>query len=77
MAQLIVCDIDAELVLALQRRAAQHGCSAEAKHRQILRDALAGDLRPTSFKEFLSAMPNMGEDADVAALRDLPRDVEL
>ena len=40
MAQLIVRNIDEELVRLLKVRAAERGRSAEAEHRDILRDAL-------------------------------------
>ena len=60
---LIVRNIDEELALALKQRAAAHGRSAEAEHREILRSALKRPQR-RSFAEVLSAMPNVGEDAD-------------
>jgi plasmid stability protein len=44
MSQLTVRSISAELVRSLKQRAAAHGRSAEAEHREILRKALqAGD----------------------------------
>ena len=49
MAQLIVRNLDDDLVARLKRRAAEHGHSAEAEHREILRQALAEECR--SFKE--------------------------
>ena len=76
MGQLIVRNLEDELVLALKRRAARHGRSAEAEHRAILRAALAGDGDRPSFKDFLQAMPNVGVDDDFAAPRDLPREVD-
>ena len=50
MAQLIVRNIDEELVALLKRRAAEHGRSAEAEHREILREVLKDEPR-RSFKE--------------------------
>jgi antitoxin FitA len=50
MAQLIVRQLDEELVARLKMRAAEHGRSAEAEHREILRQALAEEPR-RSFKE--------------------------
>ncbi len=50
MAQLIVRNIDDNLVTRLKVRAAQHGRSAEAEHREILRQALTEEPR-RSFKE--------------------------
>lgn len=45
MAQLIVRNLDDELVARLKRRAAEHGRSAEAEHREILRQALIEEPR--------------------------------
>ena len=42
MAQLTVRDVSQEVVGALKRRAALHGRSAEAEHRDILRASLLG-----------------------------------
>lgn len=76
MAQLIVRDIDKVLVDLLKRRAAAHGRSAEAEHREILREVL--QPRPTvSLKEHLLAMPDVGDDADFAIKRAPGRRVLL
>lgn len=76
MAQLLVRNLDDELVQALQVRAASHGRSAEAEHREILRAALLGD-RP-DFKAFLESMPgDDSDDGDFERDRSLPRDVDL
>jgi antitoxin FitA len=40
MSQLTVRNVSAEIVRALKKRAAGHGRSAEAEHREILREAL-------------------------------------
>lgn len=40
---LLVRNVNSELVARLKRRAARHGRSVEAEHREILRQALAGD----------------------------------
>jgi plasmid stability protein len=45
MAQLTVRNVDDRVVRALKRRAAGHGCSAEAEHREILRRALLQEDR--------------------------------
>jgi len=63
MAQLVVRNLDDDLVLALKRRAAAQGNSAEETHRQILQTALRGPRRRT-LAEVLAAMPPEGEDAD-------------
>jgi antitoxin FitA len=36
--------LDADLIAKLKRRAARHGRSTEAEHREILRQALAGEV---------------------------------
>jgi antitoxin FitA len=45
MATLTVRNLDEEVVKELRIRAAEHGRSAEAEHRDILRAALAGRRR--------------------------------
>lgn len=40
MSQLLVRNVPQEIVVALKRRAAEHGRSAEAEHRIILEQAL-------------------------------------
>ncbi len=74
MGQLIVRNVGEEIVRALKRRAARHGRSAEAEHREILRTALRGDAEGASFKAFLASMPDVGSDEDFLRERDLPRD---
>lgn len=74
MSQLIVRNIEDELVGALKRRAARHGRSAEAEHREILREALRQEAERASFKQMLASMPDVGADADFVVSRDLPRD---
>jgi plasmid stability protein len=76
VAQLIVRNLDDEIVEALKARAAAHGRSAEAEHREILYAALHGPAAGRSLWEWLAAMPELGED-ELARQRDLPRDVEL
>lgn len=39
-----VRNLDDELITRLKRRAARHGRSTEAEHREILRHALAGEV---------------------------------
>jgi antitoxin FitA len=41
-----VRNLDDDLIARLKRRAARHGRSAEAEHREILRQALAGEVEP-------------------------------
>jgi antitoxin FitA len=63
MAQLIVRDLPADLVLALKRRAAQRNRSAEQEHREILKAALRGPKR-RELADVLAAIPDVGEDSD-------------
>ncbi len=76
-AQLIVRNLEEEVVRELRLRAARHGRSAEAEHREILREALLPPKAKMSFKEFLLTMPNVGEDADFERRDDRGREVEL
>lgn len=69
MANLIVRDIDASLVLSLKQRAAKHGRSAEAEHREILASVLRGP-RKRQLADVLAAIPNVGRDADFARTED-------
>jgi plasmid stability protein len=58
MAQLIVRNLDPELVARLKLRAAEHGRSVEAEHREILRQALAVEPRRL-FKELAAKVRSM------------------
>lgn len=42
-----VRNLDDDLIARLKRRAARHGRSAEAEHREILRQALAAEIEPS------------------------------
>jgi plasmid stability protein len=42
-----VRNLDDDLIRRLKRRAARHGRSTEAEHREILRQALAGEIEPS------------------------------
>jgi plasmid stability protein len=75
--QLIVRNLEDEVVRELKVRAARHGRSAEAEHREILRSALLPERRKPSLKELLLAFPAVGEDADFERGRDLGRSVDL
>ena len=57
MSQLIVRNLDRRIVSALKARAASHGRSAEAEHREILVRALLGPPAAQDFKAFLRSMP--------------------
>jgi len=77
MAQLIVRNLDDEIVVRLRLRAAQHGRSTEAEHREILREALLPTRKRQSLKEYLMEMPAGGRDDDFARLADKGRKVRL
>jgi plasmid stability protein len=77
MAQLIVRNIDEELVRLLKIRAAEHGRSAEAEHRDILREALQPQGYGQSIKALLLEMPDVGKDEDFERRRDVGREVEF
>lgn len=70
MANLLVRGIDDTLVQALRERAALHGRSAEAEHREILAASLRRPKK-RSFADVLAAMPNVGTDGDFARLNDI------
>ena len=79
MAQLLVRDLDDEVVAALRKRAAKHGRSVEAEHREILKAALR--KRPArNLKEQLLAIPTSETDEDEADFvfeREPTRDVDF
>ena len=77
MAQLIVRNLDQELVQELRIRAVRNGRSAEAEHREILRQVLLGSKSGKSLREMLLAMPSVGDDSDFERVRDQGREVEL
>ncbi len=60
---LVVRNIDEDVALALKQRAAANGRSAEAEHREILREALKRPRR-RSVADVLANMPDVGEDVD-------------
>ena len=69
MSRLLVRDLEPEIVQALKRRAAEHGRSAEAEHREILKQVLLGP-RKKSFAQVLAGMPNVGLDSDFERIDD-------
>jgi plasmid stability protein len=77
VAQLIVRNLEADLVQKLKLRAARRGRSAEAEHRQILREALKGRSAAKTLKQRLLEMPPVGDDRDFARPRDVGRRTRL
>lgn len=55
-ASLHVRNLDEGLVLKLKRRAARHGRSAEAEHREILRAALSGEADTATWDELAAQL---------------------
>jgi plasmid stability protein len=55
MASLSVRNLDDDLLARLKRRAARHGCSAEAEVRAILRQTLSNEAEP-NFDELAAAV---------------------
>jgi plasmid stability protein len=78
MPQLIVRQIEEKVVKKLKQQAGAHGVSMEEEHRRILREVLIGPPKKRrSFKEFLLAMPNVGEDQDFERGPQIDRPVEV
>ena len=50
-----VRNLDDDLIVRLKRRAARHGRSTEAEHREILRQALIADVEP-SFEQLAAEL---------------------
>ena len=62
-ANLVVRNIEPAVVQALKLAAARHGRSAEAEHREILRNALGRPPR-RPLHEVLASIPDVGLDED-------------
>ena len=75
MGQLIVRNVDDALIRELKVRAAAKRRSAEAEHRDILRQALGPRRTPKPLKELLLDIPDVGEAADFERQRDTGRKV--
>jgi len=69
MANLIVRNIDDDIAKALKQRASLHGISAEAEHRNILKQVLTRPAKK-SFIEVLSEMPDVGNNDDFKRIQD-------
>ncbi len=77
MAQLIVRNLPEGVVKALKIRAAENGRSAEAEHREILRQALLSSKKRQTLKDALLSLPEVGDDSDFERIRDLGREADL
>jgi len=69
MTRLLVRDLDPEIAQALKLRAAKHGRSAEAEHREILKQALLGPKK-IPFAQIILSMPDVGFDSDFERVDD-------
>ena len=54
MSKLLVRDLDPKIVKAVKLRAAKHGRSAEAEHREILKEALLGTNKKSFAHDLIS-----------------------
>ncbi len=74
MANLVVRNLDDRIVRTLKQRAARHQRSAEAEHREILKQALLRPRRKT-FAQALASIPNVGTDHDFerVEVKEVPR----
>jgi antitoxin FitA len=77
MGQLLVRNVNDKLIRALKMRAAEKRRSAEAEHREILREALASRRSRVTLKQLLLDMPAGGGDADFDRPRDRGRRTRL
>ena len=55
-----VRNLDDDLISRLKRRAARHGRSTEAEHREILRQALSAEVEP-AFEELAAQLRKLTE----------------
>ena len=72
MSNLHVRNVDDEIVLRLKRRAARHGRSAGAEHREILDQALSTEAEP-SFAELAAQLRELLSDRKHTAAETLQR----
>ena len=68
-----VRNLDDDLIARLKRRAARHGRSAEAEHREILRQALSGEVEP-SFDVLAAEFRALTRDRRHTPAEDLQRE---
>ena len=81
MAELILHEVEFEIIRRLEHRAASHGITSEAEHRQILQEALAEEVPdPAQYqvlKDILFQMPEGGGDDDFKRVQEYPGDIDL
>jgi plasmid stability protein len=71
MAQLVVRNLDEELVAKLKLRPAEYGRSADAEHREILREVLSQEPRRRSFRELAARVRATYRRTPAHAVRNL------
>lgn len=74
MASLLVRNLDPELVAKLKQRAARHGRSAEAEHRELLRQALEAEERP-NFESLAAEMRRITSNRETIPSEVLLREI--
>ncbi len=77
MAQLVVRNLEDEIVHRLEQRAALHGRSAEAEHREILREVLSPPQNQRSFEDHRRGIPTSDDDFDFERIQGYPRAIEF
>lgn len=73
MGSLHVRNLEDDLIARLKRRAAQHGRSAEAEHREILRQALSVEEAP-SFNQLAAELRRLTARRKQTPSEDLLRE---
>lgn len=68
-----VRNLDDDLIRRLKRRAARHGRSTEAEHREILRQALSAEVEP-AFEELAAKLRHMTKDRTHTPSEELMRE---
>ncbi len=68
-----VRNLEDELIVRLKRRAARHGRSTEAEHREILRQALSAEVEP-AFGELAAKLRQMTKGRKHTPSQELMRE---
>jgi plasmid stability protein len=74
MAQLVVRNLDEDVKAKLRERARQHGRSTEEEVREILRNAVRGEVKPTEplGKRLRALFEDIGIEQDIPEVRGHP-----
>ena len=68
-----VRNVEDKIIIRLKRRASRHGRSAEAEHREILRQALSAEVEP-AFEEIAARLRQMTKGRSHTPAEDLLRE---